>query len=249
MVHTDSAMYPGWPFFLPDNQGVVFVRTTSGKFSGEGAGLGGRPLTGGPPSDLHMLDLDTGTPVLLARAMGFHTTADAATEATYLPYGAEDVHRSYFPTVVPVAAGGYFWVFFDSVRHYGNLGLQRQIWGAAIEISADGDYSVDRSFPAFYLPGQEFGTGNHRAFAALDPCKQDGGACTAGSDCCGGFCHVEETQSEFGSEPIGSCTAEVPMCARTGERCTSSADCCPPGPGEPVNSCIAGYCAFIRAPE
>jgi len=76
--------------------------------------------------------------------------------------------------VSPVAAGGYFWVFFDSLRHYGNLGLQRQLWGAAVEISATGDYTVDRSAPAFYLPGQELGTGNHRAFAALDPCKMDG---------------------------------------------------------------------------
>lgn len=249
MVHSDTSLYPGWPFFLPDNEGLVFVRTTSGKFSGEGAGLGGRPLTSAPVSDLHMLDLDTGSETLLARAMGFATSADAAGDKTYLPFGAEDIHRSYFPTVVPVAAGGYFWVFFDGIRHYGNQGLQRQIWGAAVEIAADGDYSVDRSFPAFYLPGQEFGTGNHRAFAALDPCKQDGGSCTAGSDCCGGYCHVIEENSEFGSEPVGTCTAEVPMCARTGERCTDSMDCCPPAAGEPVNSCIAGYCAFIRAPQ
>ena len=99
---------------------------------------------------------------------------------------------NYFPTVSPVAAGGYFWLFFDSVRHYGNLGVQRQLWGAAIDIAADGSYAVDRSHPAFYLPGQELGTGNHRAFAALDPCKKDGDSCTSGIDCCGGFCFVPD---------------------------------------------------------
>jgi len=45
------------------------------------------------------------------------------------------------------------------------------------------------------LPGQEFGAGNHRAFAALDPCKRDGELqkeecaslderCASDADCC-----------------------------------------------------------------
>lgn len=37
-------------------------------------------------------------------------------------------------------------------------------------IHPDGTYTADPSHPAFYLPGQEFGAGNHRAFAALDFC-------------------------------------------------------------------------------
>ena len=110
----------------------------------------------------------------------------------------------------PVAAGGYFWVFFDAVRHYGNLGLQRQLWGAAIEIAADGNYTIDLSHPAFYLPGQEFGTGNHRAFAALDPCKKDGNSCTSGIDCCGGFCSVPEAVDRSSDEPVGTCSSRHP---------------------------------------
>jgi hypothetical protein len=137
--------------------------------------------------------------------MGYNTPADAAQNVTYMPFGMDDLHHAYYPTVSPVAAGGYFWVFFDSIRNYGNLGLQRQLWGAAIEISADGSYDKDPSYLAFCLSGQEAGTGNHRAFAALDPCRKDCDACTSGIDCCGGFCYTSEPVGEF-DEPVGSCS-------------------------------------------
>jgi hypothetical protein len=242
----DAAMRPGWPFFLPDNGGIVFVRTDGADWSGDGAGL--IPVPVGPTSDLYLLDVDTGAHVIMARAMGFNTAADAASNTTYLA-GPDDLHKNYFPTVSPVAAGGYFWVFFDSLRSYGNKGLQRQLWASAVAIDAAGDYSVDRSAPAFYLPGQEFGTGNHRAFAALDPCKMDGDDCTSGIDCCGGFCFVTEIDDEFETEPIGKCTHDVPTCSKTNERCTTAADCCPPEEGQTPNQCIAGFCAQIQVPD
>jgi hypothetical protein len=262
-VFTDTEYRPGWPFLLPDNHAVVFTRTDGRDFSGEGAGLpfpgpgqaqggaaGAAALPMGPVSDLHILDLASGTTTILARAMGYASTADAETDTTYLPFGAEELHQNYFPTMSPVGAGGYFWVFFDSVRHYGNRGLHRQLWGAAVEIAADGDYTLDRSHPAFYLPGQEFGTGNHRAFAALDPCKQDGDTCTSGIDCCGGFCFVpDDGNNELGVEPVGTCTSNVPTCAKTGERCVNTGDCCPPDPGQPPNECLAGVCTFIARPQ
>jgi hypothetical protein len=176
--------------------------------------------------------------------MGYDKPEDAASNKTYLPFGAEDLHHAYYPTVSPVGAGGYFWVFFDSVRHYGVLGLQRQLWGAAIDIAPDGTYTRDLSHPAFYVMGQEFGTGNHRAFAALDPCRKDGDKCTSGIDCCGGFCHIDGP-AEF-DEPVGTCSPMKVECAKTGERCTTSADCCPPPPNEIPNTCIAGFCTQVK---
>jgi hypothetical protein len=240
---------PGWPFVLPDNGAVVFVRTDGTDWSGDGAGVMmqaggfGAPAAGpAPASDLSIIDVGSGQVSLLAKAMGYDTPDDAQSGKTYLPFGAEELHHNYFPTVSPVAAGGYFWVFFDSVRHYGVLGAGRQLWGAAIDISPDGTYKTDLSHPAFYLPGQELGTGNHRAFAALDPCRKDGDKCTSGIDCCGGFCYFEGPE-EF--DRIGSCTPKKMMCAKRDERCTSDADCCPPAPGEQPNTCIAGFCAYI----
>jgi hypothetical protein len=251
-------MRPGWPFVLPDNGAVVFARTNGADFSGNGAGVmmagaaapggfggfGGQPqMTEAPFSELSIADMATGKVTLLGKAMGYDKPEDAASETTYLPFGAEELHHNYFPTLSPVAAGGYFWVFFDSIRHYGGLGTGRQLWGAAIDISPDGSYTTDLSHPAFYLPGQEYGTGNHRAFAALDPCRKDGDSCTSGIDCCGGFCYLDG-QEEL-TDPVGTCTPKMMMCAKRDERCLQDSDCCPPEPGEPANTCIAGFCAFI----
>jgi hypothetical protein len=219
-------LYPGWPFFLPDNGGVVFSSTVSADFSGGGAGI--IPVAG-PASDLAVVDAASGQSVLLARAMGFATPADATSNTTYLPFGTQELHQSYYPTVSPVAAGGYFWVFFDSIRSYGSLGITRQLWGAAVTVSPDGKYTADPSHPAFYLTGQEAHTANHRAFTALDPCKTDGAACEAGVDCCSGFC----TNGVCG-------VPQVPRCADTREACKVKADCC-----NPRESCIGGFCSTV----
>jgi hypothetical protein len=259
MLMTDSdGTRPGWPFLLPDSKGVVFVRTISPDFSANGAYIGAGAFAAfagpfadlatapiaGPQSDLFMADVATGTVTLLAKAMGYNTPQDAASGNTYLPF-PDDVAQSYFPTVAPIAAGGYFWVFFDSIRHYGNLGTQRQLWGFAIDIQANGSYTTDLSHPAFYLPGQEFGAGNHRAFAALDPCKRDGDSCTSGIDCCGGACTFPPVAAEL-VEPMGTCNPPpVNTCAKRDEKCATDEDCCPPASNEPPNACIAGFCAFV----
>jgi hypothetical protein len=243
-----GAMRPAWPFMLPDNHGVVFVRTDDFDFTGGGVGVAAEIQPGdgarAPFSELSIIDVDTRTVTLLARAMGYNTPQDALQNVTYLPFGVDDLHHAYYPTVSPVAAGGYFWVFFDSIRNYGNLGLQRQLWGAAIDISADGDYAKDPSYPAFYVSGQESGTGNHRAFAALDPCRIDGDSCTSGIDCCGGYCYTSDPAGEF-DETKGTCSPMKQTCSKRDERCTSDADCCPPIGNALPNSCIAGFCAYV----
>lgn len=243
-----GAMRPAWPFVLPDNHGVVFVRTDDFDFTGGGVGVAGdiAPGTAAPFAELSVIDVASKTVTVLAKAMGFDTPADAANGKTYLPFGPEDLHHAYYPTVSPVGAGGYFWVFFDSVRHYGNRGLQRQLWGAAIDISADGTYTRDPSHPAFYVTGQEFGTGNHRAFAALDPCRKDGDKCTSGIDCCGGFCYIESAAELV--DPVGTCSPQKMTCSNKDERCTIDADCCAPPNGQPPYSCIAGFCAYVTGP-
>jgi hypothetical protein len=245
-----GSMRPGWPFVLPDNKGVVFVRTDDFDFTGGGVGVQGEvaPGTAAPFSELSVIDIASQKVTLLARAMGFNTPEDAANNMTYLPFGADDLHHAYYPTVSPVGADGYFWVFFDSVRHYGGLGVQRQLWGAAIDISSDGTYVKDPSHPAFYLSGQESGTGNHRAFAALDPCRKDGDKCATGVDCCGGFCYLEKP-AEF-DEAVGSCSPKKMECSRRDERCVLDADCCKPDmPDEMPDACIAGFCARVHGPD
>jgi hypothetical protein len=249
LLATPGINRPAWPFLLPDNEGVVYVSTASPDFSGLGAGVG-TALTAivAPYSDLFIVDVTTGKSSVMARAMGYNDQKDYDARKTNLPYGDEETGKNYFPTVSPVAAGGYFWVFFDSLRHYGSKGLSRQLWGTAVSIQRrpegefhDGTtplYDVDVSSPAFYIPGQEFGTGNHRAFTALDPCKADGESCESGVDCCGGSC------DKSGSSGAGVCRV-IHECAKAEERCTSTDDCCPPAKGEEANTCIAGYCTVF----
>ena len=246
-----------WPSFLPDSKAIVFTDASK--------------------SDLFLADVATGTVTLLARAMGFNSVADAASdEKTYLPFGAEELHQSFYPTIAPVAAGGYFWVFFDTSRKYGNFDTtkiepkveqpppvvqpdnpwcalfpntplcptpvpppvdpppdapkipSRQLWVTAIEISADGTYKHDPSAPAFYLPGQEIGANNHRAFAALDPCLAAGKSCESGTECCDGFC------------TDGMCGVPTERCSETEEACESAADCC-----DKQEQCINGFCSVV----
>jgi hypothetical protein len=228
---TDTTTYPGWPFFLPDNGALIFAVGNQADFSGGGIGLG---LAGGvsnATSDLYILDLASGSSTPLGEAVGFTSAANATSNTTYLPYGTADLHHNFYPTVSPVAAGGYFWVFFDSYRNYGNNGVQRQLYGTAVDVSSTGHYTTDPSHPPFYVTGQELGTGNHRAFTALDPCLGNGSSCTSGFDCCAGFC------------TDGICgMPTVPRCSNTGETCSATQSCC-----TKTDECIAGYCATVTS--
>jgi hypothetical protein len=204
--------------------------------------------------------VDSGKSTILARAMGFHSVKDVQSGESFLPYAADgEARQAYFPTVAPVAAGGYFWVYFDTARRYGNMntakiesgltapagvnvpalpGLNipglgnftasKQLWVAAIEISPDGNYEADPSAPAFYLPGQEMGANNHRAFSALDPCLDTGESCDSGIKCCSGFCGDDK------------CVPPPSRCAETEEACQSASDCC-----NEADQCIGGFCSVI----
>jgi hypothetical protein len=162
---TEPSRYPAWPSFLPDDGALVFSLGDGADFSGGGTGVEGI-ITAGPQTDLYLVDTSGHPAILLARAMGFDNADLAASDTTYLPFGLGDAHQNFYPSVAPAPSGGFAWVFFDSRRNYGNLGLQRAVWGAALDLSSGGGYTSDPSHPAFYLPGQELGTGNFRAVAA-----------------------------------------------------------------------------------
>jgi hypothetical protein len=240
-IWNDMTQYPAWPFFLPDvvektpefelrvGKRIIFQVGATPDFTTQEQPVGITPH----PSDLWWLDVDSGKAAPLARANG----TDAQGKV-YLPYGERDAHKNYIPTVSPVAAGGYFWVFFSSKRNYGNAFIAeppelssegKKIWVAAIDINAPA--GTDPSHPAFFLPGQELESGNIRAFAALEPCRDNGAECSSGIDCCCGFC----------TEGLCACKHE---CAKLEERCVTADDCC-----DKTLSCIGGYCAAIVVPQ
>jgi hypothetical protein len=98
----------------------------------------------------------------------------------------------------------------------------KSIWVSAIDINAPA--GTDPSHPAFYLPGQELGSGNIRAFAVLAPCVGDGATCESGIDCCGGTCTT------------GKC-GQPQACAGENDKCTPTVPCCLAS-----DMCIGGYC-------
>jgi hypothetical protein len=220
-IFNDPVRFPGWPFFTPDSKKVIFALGTADDFVGAHPL---RPVVAN--SDLFVVDVATKQANPLSRANGFEG------QTSYLPYPGRDEHWEFFPTVSPVAAGGYYWLFFTSRRNYGNtvvgshdLASSKQIWVSAIDIDAPS--GSDASHPAFWLPGQEENAGNVRAFAALEPCRPDGAECATGIDCCCGACEA------------GRCGC-VKECAKLDEKCTQSSDCC-----DPTLRCIAGFCATV----
>ncbi|HEY8086314.1 MAG TPA: hypothetical protein VIF09_00665, partial [Polyangiaceae bacterium] len=223
-IFKDTGAYPGWPFFTPDSKSVVFVDDSSSNFASTTNPPGNNVASG----DLYVVDVASGVAHALDAANGLNGNG-----TSYLPYGTRDEHLNFYPTVSPVAAGGYFWVFFTSRRNYGNVLVDpsdkppsKKIWVSAVSIG--GTPGIDASHAAFYLPGQELGSGNIRAFAALAPCKADGQGCSTGIDCCGGSCN-------------GGTCGEPQGCSGADNKCTTTADCCA-GTGL---QCINGYCAVI----
>lgn len=223
-IFHDSSNYPGWPFFTPDSTQVVFVNDSSANFASTTNPPGNTVASG----DLYIVDVASGVAHELYAANGLQPNG-----TSYLPYPGRDEHLNFYPTMSPVAAGGYFWVFFTSRRNYGNTEVDpndgpasKKLWVSAINIGAQA--GTDASHPAFYLPGQELASGNIRAFATLSPCKSNGSSCTSGVDCCGGVCNG------------GTCG--TPMgCSGDGNKCTTTGDCCS---GQGLQ-CINGYCSMV----
>jgi hypothetical protein len=193
-----------------------------------------RPVSRGT---LMSVDVNTGAPVALGQANG----------QGYLPPGEMDYE--YFTTVSPVSAGGFFWALFSSRRNYGNLerrgkeeSKSKKVWVTAISIGAAP--GTDPSHPPFFLPGQELQSGNIRAFAALEPCKEDGASCSSGTDCCSGYCLNIDPNTG-----VGRCgVVEINTCSTLDNRCGSDGDCCK-GPDNGANGrtlrCMAGVCGQI----
>lgn len=238
--------YPAWPFFTPDGRGVIYSLISEPDFA---VAFPGRATPS--KSELWYVNVDDPSNPQPYRL-------DNANRAL----ADEDTMINYYPTVLPVQVGGYYWVFWTSTRKFGHRrtdvssnaitdllsdpsaagAIKKRIWVSAIRASSTGQelaggISEDPSFPGFYLEGQSE-TGNTRAFAALNPCKATGNDCESGLDCCTGYCDIQN-----GAEK-GMCITEV-KCAKTNERCKKDSDCCPPEDGQPQNSCIAGYCGFV----
>jgi len=167
-----------WPTFESDSRSVIFQTTVPGDACCRNSDWTKYGYMG--PSNYYedpgrLWSIDT------------QATSPAPIELATLNRGerASDANKSYQPTMLPRAAGGYRWVVFTSTRPYGNTlnlpdvqqdfsdpttyptstyqpmmpasSIQSQLWVAAIDDDASG--SSDRSHPAFWLPNQNFRQG------------------------------------------------------------------------------------------
>ena len=200
-----------FPTFSPDSKWIAFERSTQARSRGA---LGEIWLTNLDGSVQMPLDATNGVGALQG----------------------EQLSASYEPTFNPVSVGGYFWLVIVSERVYGNTltdtnpnTRRKQLWVTAIDASPVA--GQDPSHPAFWLPGQGLDNQNMRGEWALSPCKQIGETCTAGYDCCDGFCHDDGMGNLTCSDQPGGCAGE-------GEACQTAADCC-----DPASTCTGGFCA------
>ncbi|MFO0660543.1 MAG: hypothetical protein U0165_12035 [Polyangiaceae bacterium] len=200
-----------FPSFTPDSKWVVFERSTQAR-------------SRGAQSDLAISNTDGSVVMPLAQANG-----------TGFLQGAE-ASANYEPTVMPIAAGGYFWVVMVSERTYDNTltdtnpgSRTKQLWVFAVD--ANPTPGVDPSHPPFWLPGQELTNQNMRGEWALAPCKSEGTSCAAGYDCCSGFC------IDSGNGPV---CAPPQTCSGLNDACTSDANCC-----DSKWSCVGGFCTDL----
>jgi hypothetical protein len=228
-----------YPSFSPDSQYIFFQRgdTSRAKYT-EGSlylhGLDDLWVTSAAPGS---------TPIELSNANN-----PGGTLAT------QNLHLNYAPTVNPISAGGYFWVVFTSPRDYGNemvasgkpprtdggppqdptYSNRKQLWVTAVDANIG---TKDPSHPPFWLPGQNPGSANMFGYWALAPCKADAvdagaASCSAGFECCSGFCRDN------------TCVANPGDCSQIGEACSSSADCCNGSSGV---TCSDGVCSQSTA--
>ncbi len=225
----------GWPSFTPDGKFVVYDHHQGPNQLGTNYGTWSAQR-----SALEMVDVSSKQVYAINALNGLD-----ANNQPYLPFGADDENRNFEPNVLPVAAGGYFWVVFTSRRQFGNTinsaetgaygqDVRKKLWVAAIDINPKP--GTDPTHVPFYLPGQEVQAGNMRGFWVLDPCKQNGNSCDSGDECCGGFCR-QVSSPDGGTENV--CVPPPNGCSHEYEKCTTSGDCCDTGA-----QCINGFCAL-----
>ncbi len=173
---------PGWARFTPDGNAVIFQRQLEAGFDGNihpdlRSRKGARAqiqMVRGVDGTANVLPLDRLNGVGYLPSMtgpnNWNCTGDGVPVGSIGSDHSDDANLNYQPAVSPVQQDGVVWVAFVSRRMYGNVAdiapfcsdprgvdlfaniTTKKIWVAAIDLN---DGTVDPSYPAFYLPGQE----------------------------------------------------------------------------------------------
>ncbi|HET7545940.1 MAG TPA: PA14 domain-containing protein [Polyangiaceae bacterium] len=229
-----------WPSFESDSRSVIFQSTVPGDFCCRNNwtkyGYMGPSNYYEDPGRLWSIDTQAASPTPVAL-----TALNSGERAV-------DANKSYQPTMLPVAAGGYRWVVFTSTRPYGNTlnlpsvqqdfsdpssyasssytamtntsDIQSQLWIAAIDDSPSG--ASDRSHPAFWLPSQ-----NYSISSAANGFANERAVWALDS------CHPT------GLTPAGKCELDEDCCGGAGPASSRTAAC---RIDTPVNMPVTRHC-------
>ncbi len=162
-----------YPAYSPDGAWVVFNRASVGK----NAQNEEKSSYDAPDASLWAVKASGGAPLSLARAGS--------------PNG--DSWPKWMPREQAYRGKKLMWMTFSSRRAYGvrqEAGKTAQIWMAAFDPEAAAQ-GKDGSFPAFRLPFQELGSGNHIAQWVTRVVRKgctDAAACEGGEICKDGSC-------------------------------------------------------------
>lgn len=168
-----------YPAYAPDGAWVVFNRSPSNASSFASSDSGGGTIAG--DGQLWAIASEGGAPIRLDRA-DFNS----------------DSWPKFDPTLYMDRGRAIYWFAWSSQRGYGlryGDAARWQLWMSAFDPTA-ASTGADPSFPAFRLPFQDIGTGNHIAQWVTSIERQ---TCTTDADCGGEFC-ID-----------GRCFEEVPL--------------------------------------
>jgi hypothetical protein len=202
-----------WPFFESDSRSLVYVETDPNEFCNSNSPGTGSAVARACHEAAYGSMSPTTRGYWAGKVYSIDTQNPAATrtQLTKLTNGEDtaDAAKSYQPSVLPFAVGGYRWAIFTSPRSYGNQLNARASAGSSstgtatdftcgasmMWVGAINDTTAtatDRSHPAFFLPGQNVApitSQNHyvneRGYLVKSPCRNAGDSCTLTSECCG----------------------------------------------------------------
>ncbi len=243
-----------WPFFESDSRSIVYVETDPSEYCASNSPGTGSPQSRACQEAAYGSMSPTTRGYWPGKIYSIDSQNPAATrvELSALTNGedANDFGKSYQPTVLPFAVGGYRWAIFTSPRAYGNQFNARasagssltgtptdftcsasMLWVAAIDDgTADG---TDRSHPAFFLPGQNVApitSQNHyvneRGYLVPSLCKAAGESCTLSGECCGAGDSPPSAACRVVSGWTPSAGAPARTCQALGGACASAGDSC-----------------------
>jgi hypothetical protein len=198
--------YPAWPFFTPDGRGVIYSLISEPDFA---VAFPGRATPA--KSELWYVNVDNP-----ARPVQFRL--DNANKA--LP--GEDTLDNYYPTVLPVQVGGYYWVFWTSMRK----------WGHRV-IGTGGGGMMAGGIPGGFLGGIIPGVGQDQSAAQAVKKRIWVSAIRAsatGSELADGISSDPSLPGFYleGQSATGNTRAFAALnpCRKTGNECQSGLDCC-----------------------